>query len=43
MSVSSTIAILSSTVLSSHNKYKHLDIKDINANNYKKISKRFRF
>lgn len=36
MSVSSTIAVLSSTVLSSHNKYKHLDIKDINANNYEK-------
>ena len=35
MSVSSTIAILSSTVLSSHNKYKRLNINDINAENYK--------
>lgn len=36
MSVSSTIAVLSTTVLSSHNKHEHLNIKDINANNYKK-------
>jgi len=35
MSVSSTIAVLSATVLSSHNKYKRLDTNDINAENYK--------
>lgn len=35
MSVSSTIAVLSSTVLSSHNNYERLDINDINAENYK--------
>ena len=35
MSVSSTIAILSSTVLSSHNHHERLDINDINAENYK--------
>ena len=35
MSISSTIAILSSTILSSNNNYNHLDIKDINAKNYK--------
>lgn len=35
MSVSSTIAVLSTTVLSSHNDYKLLDINDINAENYK--------
>ena len=35
MSVSSTIAILSTTVLSSHKNYKRLDINDINAENYK--------
>ena len=35
MSVSSTMAVLSTTVLSSHNDYERLDINDINANNYK--------
>lgn len=35
MSVSSTIAVLSATVLSSHNKHKRLDTNDINAENYK--------
>ena len=35
MSVSSTMAVLSTTVLSSHNDYKRLDINDINAENYK--------
>ena len=35
MSVSSTIAVLSTTVLSSGRDYEFLDIKDINANNYK--------
>lgn len=35
MSVSSTMAVLSTTVLSSHNNYEHLDINDINAENYK--------
>ena len=36
MSVSSTIAILSSTILSSHTKHETLDMNDINAENYKK-------
>ena len=35
MSVSSTIAVLSTTVLSSGRDYEFLDIKDINAENYK--------
>lgn len=35
MSVSSTMAVLSSTVLSSNNNYEHLNINDINAENYK--------
>ena len=35
MSVSSTMAVLSSTVLSSDNDYEHLDIKNINSENYK--------
>lgn len=35
MSVSSTIAILSSTVLSSNHNHKNLDINDINSENYK--------
>lgn len=35
MSVSSTIAILSSTILSSHANHETLDINDINAENYK--------
>lgn len=36
MSVSSTIAILASTILSSRANHKTLDINDINANNYQK-------
>ena len=36
MSVYSTMTILSSTILSSQDKYKTLDIKNINAENYKK-------
>lgn len=36
MSVSSTIAVLSTTVLSSGRDYEYLNIKDINADNYKK-------
>ena len=35
MPVSSTMAILSSTILSSHSKHETLDIKNINAENYK--------
>ena len=35
MSVSSTMAILSSTILSSQSKHKTLDINNINAENYK--------
>ena len=35
MSVSSTMAVLSTTVLSSNKDYKHLDFNDINAENYK--------
>lgn len=35
MSVSSTMAVLSTNVLSSHNDYERLNINDINAENYK--------
>ena len=35
MSVSSTMAVLSTTVLSSNTDYERLDIKNINAENYK--------